>query len=178
MVSTRSVAASRGDRAQRGSTDLRLFVGLYPPGPVLQALPRRTDREHVTLAFLGEVDDPAPLRSGLERVAGLPAPRLRLAGAGRFRGSAVWLGLAGDLAALHALHAAVGEVVGEAGLRVDTGRWQPHLTVGRGRLPPDLLAYEGPEAAWHEVALVQSRLGHDGARHEKLSTYGLAVPGS
>lgn len=157
---------------------MRLFVGLYPPGPVVQALPRRTSREHVTLAFLGEVEDPAPLRSGLERVVGLPAPRLRLAGAGRFCGGAVWLGLAGDLGALHALHAVVSQAVGEAGLRVDAGRWQPHLTVGRGRPPPDLLTYEGPEAAWHEVALVESRLGRDEATHEKLATYGLAVPGS
>lgn len=153
---------------------MRLFVGLYPPQEVLAALPRRTGREHVTLAFLGEVPDPGPLLAALPAVRELPAPRLRLAGAGRFRGGAVWLGLHGDLPALRRVHATVQRAVTQAGLPVEPGTWRPHLTVGRGLLPPELSTYEGPPAVWRDVALVHSTLGRQGAVHGPLATWQLA----
>lgn len=155
---------------------MRLFVGLYPPQEALADLPQRSGREHVTLAFLGEVPDPAELLAELPSVQDLPAPRLRLAGAGRFRGGAVWLGLRGDLAALERLHARVREAVAAAGLPAPTGPWRPHLTVGRGHVLPALTAYEGPYALWRSVALVRSTLGRDGARHEPRATWYLGGP--
>ncbi len=163
-------------------------MGLRPPPPVLAhlraALPRdapplaptvrpaRPGQEHVTLAFLGDVDDPDPVRSAVAAAAALPAPRLRLAGAGRFGGSAVWLRLDGDLGRLHALAGAVQQAVRDAGVALQAGPWRPHLTVGRSRapVPPELSAYEGPYGLWDDLALVRST----GGRHTDLAAWRLA----
>lgn len=155
---------------------MRLFVGLYPPQAVLQDLPRRSGREHLTLAFLGEVDDPARLLVALGAVERHPAPLLRLAGAGRFRGGAVWLGLRGELDRLHRLHDAVQDAVEASGLPRAVEQWRPHLTIGRARaVPAALQSYEGPEAAWRDVALVHSTLTRQGAVHVPLRTWRLPL---
>ena len=167
-----------------------MFVALRPPPEVLAALwslrvagpglrATRHGQEHLTLAFLGEVEDPAALIGQLDAV--LPsatAPRLRLAGAGRFGGGAVWLGLRGELERLHHLQRSVTAAVERAGLALPSGRWRPHLTVGRGRLPEGLAAYQGPEGCWREVALVRSQLRADGAEHTPLREWMLATPHS
>ena len=153
---------------------MRLFVGLCPPQAVLQDLPRRTGREHLTLAFLGEVDDPARLLVALDVVERHRAPRLRLAGAGRFRGGAVWLGLRGELDRLPQLHDAVQDAVDAVGCPRPVDQWRPHLTIGRARaVPAGLHTYEGPEAAWPDVALVHSTLTRRGAVHLPLRTWHL-----
>ncbi|OIV36219.1 2'-5' RNA ligase, partial [Mangrovactinospora gilvigrisea] len=100
-----------------------------PPGPEL----RWTAREgwHLTLAFLGEVDEdrlPA-LEAGLAEEAARRSPlTLRLAGGGRFGGTVLWAGVEGDRAALGGLAAGVAEAVREAGLTVDDRPYTPHLT--------------------------------------------------
>ena len=168
---------------------MRLFVSLPPPEPVLAHLraqpappglrPARAGQEHVTLGFLGEVGDPAPLVARLdEPLPRLAAPRLRLSGAGRFGRGAVWLGVAGDLGALRALRRAVEQAVLEAGLPPlpgtgHPGAWRPHVTIGRGSVPEQLEAYDGQEAAWPEVALVRSTLLPQGAQHEVLHRWAL-----
>lgn len=152
---------------------MRLFLALYPPEDVLRSLPWRTGREHVTLAFLGEVADPSPLLPCLEAVERHPAPGSgwpALAGSGAGRSG--W-GLHGDLDRLEALHVEVQGAIAAAGLPVGPEPWRPHLTVGRGRVPSGLDAYEGPEAVWSRVALVHSAVTRHGAAHEPLRTYEL-----
>src|SRR5690606_4279651 len=69
----------RRDRPRPGGgTLMRLFVGVVPPEGVLDAIERlaRPDRPgvrwtrrqqwHVTLRFLGEVDDPDPVAAALD----------------------------------------------------------------------------------------------------------------
>src|SRR5579875_3756312 len=109
-------------------TPMRLFVALTPPAAVLDELEAATaplraqwrdlrwtsrDAWHVTLAFLGEVDEAAvtPLLPRLERAAGRhPRLGLALAGAGAFpqaaRARVLWSGLDGDRHELSALAAA------------------------------------------------------------------------
>lgn len=163
---------------------MRLFVSLVPPPEVVTALPAlpptvrpaAPGQAHVTLAFLGEVAGAEPVAVELAGVlAGRPAPRLRLSGAGTF-GRAVWLGVAGDLDVLARLAGAVQDAVRAAGVGLEARRWRPHLTVGRGRLPGELPAYEGPVATWGRVDLVRSHLSPEGARHEPLHTWRLADP--
>ncbi|MDX6228186.1 MAG: 2,3-cyclic 3-phosphodiesterase [Frankiales bacterium] len=157
---------------------MRLFVALVPPPVVLAALPpapaglRATPAAqlHLTLAFLGEVPSADGLLLGLEAVTGLAAPELRLAGSGSF-GSAVWLGVHGDLLSLRRLARTAQDVAGQCGVEVDRHQWRPHLTIGRGRVPAAFEAYEGPTARWGEVRLVRSRLGGGGARHETLAAW-------
>ena len=151
---------------------MRLFVALHPPAEVLAELPSPTGREHVTLAFLGEVPGPGPLLTTLPSVAQVPAPCVRLAGAGRFRAGAVWLGVHGDLAPLHA---AVQDALRRAGLPGDPAPWRAHLTIGRGGQVPDWAAsYDGRAALWRRVALVHSTRSDGALVHQPLGQWRLA----
>jgi 2'-5' RNA ligase len=162
---------------------VRLFVALRPPGPALRhlaaALPVRsagTDRWHLTLAFLGELGDRAPLRGPLRAAARTCRPlELRLEGSGAFRGSgAVWVGLGGEVDALLALQAAVAGACRTAGVPLEERPYRPHLTVGRRPAldPAALASYAGPAWTAHEVELVRSHLGRP-VRHEVLDRFPL-----
>jgi 2'-5' RNA ligase len=163
---------------------MRLFVALVPPPEVIADLPPvqegvrpvRPDQVHLTLAFLGELPSAQPIASGLDTALDGPAPRLQLAGAGRF-GTAVWLGLRGDLGRLAVLARLVQQVAIVAGVALERRPWQPHLTVGRVRgRPPTVIVpmhYVGPMATWTEVRLVRSELGPGSARHETLRSWHL-----
>ena len=143
---------------------MRLFVAVFPPAEVcwdlrhrLLAAGRRVrltpvERWHVTLAFLGEVaDDQQPeIERALDQVSVPRGTELRLRGGGRF-GQALWAGVDGDLARLHA------DVC--AGLGLPEREFVPHLTVAY-RDDPALRAtlhdYAGPAWPLHDIALVRS----------------------
>lgn len=145
---------------------------------------------HLTLVFLGEVaDDRAAgagtaLRAGVAawQATGKPAPRLRLAGGGRFgrrRSTVLWVGLAGDLDGLSSLGRAVRRELRRARFPVDRKPFRPHLTLARpgDRLTGEELAadvsalggYEGPEWTMMAVQLVHSTLGPKPA-HQTVAT--------
>lgn len=91
----------------------------------------RSDKLHITLEFLGNPADPSAFAPKVDALAAQASPfSLSLHGAGVFvteRAPAVlWLGIAGDLAALHALHG-----------RATPGDrpFTPHLTLGRAHTP-------------------------------------------
>ena len=155
---------------------MRTFVAVRPPAPAvahlqsqLERWPSAPERWHVTLAFLGEVDEPRRLAAPLAAVcADAPPLQLSLTGSGTFgRGGPVWVGLDGDVAALTALAQEVGRACRRAGVAVDRRPYRPHLTVGRGRRPdPRVLAsYAGPVWQADEVELVVSHLSR-WVRHE------------
>ncbi len=185
----------------------RLFVAVYPPEPALAHLaavvagthlgraeaagvnvrlaPR--DRWHITLAFLGEVGAarvPDAQDALGKAVAGwqAAAPRLRLAGGGRFgrgRFTIVWTGIAGDLAPMTDLAKAVRRQLKRARLPFDPKPFRPHLTLARpsGRLSPTEVAadlatlggYQGPPWTVDELRLVRSHMGPDPA-YEQLAS--------
>jgi 2'-5' RNA ligase len=148
------------------------------PGEALRWLPR--PQWHVTLQFLGPVDDAEHLAAALEPVL---ATRTRctaqLAGGGAFptprRATVLWIGVepAGALAGLAATVTAVTAVTAELGHVTEPRRYHPHLTVARAARPRpmtravDALGADpvGPPWTVAEVALVQSDLRPDGARH-------------
>ena len=169
---------------------MRLFVAISPPPTVLDELDARleplragrhdlrwTNREawHVTLAFLGQVDEAAAARllPRLERAAHRHAEfRIAFAGAGAFpaatRANVLWSGLSGDRGALGRLAESVAAGARRAGAPPpDKGRrFQPHLTLARCRMPVDvtelvaaLSDYQGPPWTAGRVHLVRSRLG-------------------
>jgi 2'-5' RNA ligase len=169
---------------------MRLFVAIAPPPGVLDELDalaaplrsargdlRWTSREawHVTLAFLGEVDETALalLLPRLERAAHRHNEiRLAFAGAGAFpapqRANVLWSGLSGDRHALGNLAASVAAGASRAGATPpDKGRrFQPHLTLARCRLPADvsgivaaLADYQGQAWSLDRIHLVRSHLG-------------------
>lgn len=103
---------------------MRLFVALRPPPEAVADLrarlpqwPSRPEQWHVTLAFLGETD-PEPVDEALGRhLDRCRAFDLRLEGSGAFgRNGAVWIGVGGDVPALHELAATVAEAARNAGV--------------------------------------------------------------
>jgi 2'-5' RNA ligase len=169
---------------------MRLFLAIAPPAAVLDELDalvgplrarqhdlRWTDRGawHVTLAFLGQVDEPtaARLLPPLELAARRHHQvRLAFSGAGAFpaadRANVLWSGLSGDCAALAQL--AESMAAGASGVGTpppDKGRrFQPHLTLARCRLPADVTGLVAALAGYHgqpwtadRIHLVRSRLG-------------------
>jgi RNA 2',3'-cyclic 3'-phosphodiesterase len=177
-------------RAATTGEAMRLFVAIAPPPGVLDELdalvaPLRTARTdlrwtsreawHVTLAFLGEVDELGLTRlmPRLERAARRHHEiRLAFAGAGAFpgahRANVLWSGLSGDRRALGHLAESVAAGASRAGATPpDKGRrFQPHLTLARCRLPADvsgivaaLAGYQGQTWSVDRIHLVRSRLG-------------------
>jgi 2'-5' RNA ligase len=169
---------------------MRLFVAVAPPPAVLDELDalagplraRRLDLRwtsieawHVTLAFLGQVDESAAARllPRLERAARRHhAFRLAFCGAGAFpvpaRANVLWSGLSGDKRALAHLAESVAAGARRAGAPPpDKGRrFQPHLTLARCRMPADvtelvaaLAGYQGQPWTADRIHLVRSRLG-------------------
>lgn len=157
------------------------------------------ERWHLTMAFLGDVD-PARLPDTLDAlgraVAGWReaasaggrnghAPRLRLAGGGRFgrgRFTIMWAGIGGDVALLGELARSVRRQLKRARLPFDDKPFRPHLTLARpsGRLTPAevaadlavLRAYQGPFWTVQELRLVRSHLGPNPV-HEQLARFEL-----
>ncbi|MCP9953236.1 RNA 2',3'-cyclic phosphodiesterase [Actinomadura madurae] len=186
---------------------MRLFVALVPPPDVLDELEEavrphadavpglrwiRRDLMHVTLTFLGEVDDRTleRLLPRLERAVGRhERMALSLAGAGAFPGSGaharvLWTGLYGDrrrLARLAASTTAAGRRVGT--LPDKHKGFRPHMTLARTRRPVDvrnlieaLSSFAGASWTAESVHLMRSRLpGKDYSQvtYEPLKTWSL-----
>jgi RNA 2',3'-cyclic 3'-phosphodiesterase len=185
---------------------LRLFVAVVPPLAVLEELeaavaPLRpgwpalrwtgTSAWHLTLAFLGEVDEDtaAALGPRMERAASRhPALPVSFAGSGAFPGPArarvLWTGVRGDRRALEALARSVAAGARRAGAPPpDEGRrFRPHLTLARCREPADvsvlvaqLSGYAGQPWTAQEIRLIRSSPGEPGAgpRYETVGSWPL-----
>lgn len=158
---------------------MRLFVSLRPPPVAIEHLraqrpqwPTDPARWHVTLAFLGDDAQPAPVHRSLSaRLAGRPRLDLRLEGSGSFGRGPLWIGVGGDLTGLHELAAVVAAAAREAGVTLVDRPYRPHLTVGRR--VPDMPGYRGPQWRATEVELVRSDL-RPRVVHAVLERYPLA----
>jgi RNA 2',3'-cyclic 3'-phosphodiesterase len=201
------VGRTGGSRASSGDL-MRLFVAIAPPPAVLDELDalagplratrpdlRWTSREawHVTLAFLGHVDEAAVgrLLPRLERAAQRHhCFRLAFCGAGAFpsagRANVLWSGLSGDRGALAHLAESVTAGASRAGAPPpDKGRrFQPHVTLARCRMPADvtelvaaLAGFQGQAWTADRVHLVRSRLGAtEQPRYTTLASWPLRAP--
>lgn len=184
---------------------MRLFFGIELPPDARAALgrtrPNGTHADdhgyrwvdpallHVTLAFLGE-QPPAALESlrtvGRETAAqwrGGPV-ELALAGFGAFgprrAPRALWAGLAGDLAGLAGLQAALAQRLRSLGVRLDDRPFAPHVTLARRRDGPPATTLPWPPAAGPPLAfpaedfcLFDSQLAPTGPRYTVLDRFPL-----
>ncbi|MCR9246644.1 MAG: RNA 2',3'-cyclic phosphodiesterase [bacterium] len=133
---------------------MRCFLALDLPLPVRNYLAKTARSElqkgtikfvppehiHLTLAFVGEVDDDTA--RGLEAIvdaAELSPMQFALAGLGHFppRGAprVVWAGLAGDIDALTRLQGEVTAAITDLGIELDRRPFSPHVTLGRVKSP-------------------------------------------
>jgi 2'-5' RNA ligase len=159
----------------------RLFIAVWPPEEViaeLTALPRKDQRGvrfvppeswHVTLRFLGEADPNAVVDA--------------LAGA-TFAGARAVLGpgvdVLGERALVVPVHGVDQLAADVAARTVRIGerterRFVGHLTLARlkpaAAMPRAIGAYVSDAFDVDEIALVQSRMGPQGARYETLTTW-------
>lgn len=167
---------------------MRLFICVWPPAGVLDALDevvagcragapegvRWVAREkwHVTLHFLGDVPDPAPVEAALA-VASLPAAvDAELGPAVELLGRQV---VSAPVRGLEALAGAVLDAVGPLGEPREDWPFRGHVTLarlgGRGRRAGRLACLGTPVVGkWTVggIALVRSHLGAGPARYEDL----------
>lgn len=152
---------------------MRLFSALVPPDDVLASLRaelagRTTtgalrwstpEQWHVTLGFYGPDDEASRTAWLRERLRRAPAPSLRLAGSGTFRG-VVWLGVSGT---------GVTELAARVRSEEDADRFREfrgHLTVARGSEAAalagcrrELSGYVSPRWTAREAVLLRSDPG-------------------
>jgi len=98
----------------------------------------RPEGIHLTLKFLGEVDEPRipEIMDSLARaIGGAGGFRLEVVGVGAFpspkNARVVWIGVSGDLERLLALQASVEEAMAGLGMEREDRMFTPHLTLGR-----------------------------------------------
>ena len=122
---------------------MRLFVAIRPSPAVrdvlldAEAALRRQGRGtftrpenlHLTLAFLGEVEDPASVREALAAACTGGAFSLTVGGLGRFE-DLWWAGIR-DNERLEALALRVQNALRQAGFSVERRPWRPHITLVR-----------------------------------------------
>lgn len=182
---------------------MRLFVALVPPPRALSELetalaPLRTgwpdlrwnsaDAWHITLAFLGEVDESVvePLAVRLGRAAARHRRTgATIGGAGAFPSAAkarvLWAGIQADHEALTRLAWSVAAAARRAGAPPpqEDKQFRPHLTIGRSRQPADLRplisqlsGFAGGSWTADQVELVRSHPGPR-PRYETLGSWPL-----
>jgi 2'-5' RNA ligase len=147
----------------------------------------RPDQRHVTLQFLGRVDEPNSVADSVAESVRRIAPfGLVLGGAGAFpsarRASVLWLGVTTGADALADLAGAISEATAPLGFPVDDRPFLPHLTMARSARARDLRATvaalndgpAGPSFTVDQVVLFDSDTRADGALHTERARFGLA----
>lgn len=174
---------------------MRLFIAIELPENVKKALAKvRVDipgarwvpaeQIHLTLAFLGEVDE-ITLTRLIEALGRIRTPEFQLcfSGSGCFpnlhRPRVLWLGLKQD-AHLLDLACRVREAVQACGILQDDRPFSPHITLARLKLSPSGEFYEfiestkTPKIPSHwvgEFTLFQSRITQQGAVHIPVRSF-------
>ncbi len=171
----------------------RAFLAVAPPPAVLRwtesvaESARRIDdglrwcapgQQHLTLQFLGRVDDVESLaESVVESVRGIAPFALALGGAGAFpsppRASVVWLAVSTGAAELGALAGAIGAATARLGFAAADRPFRPHLTLARANAAHDArdvverlcAGPAGPRFTVDRVVLFDSDTRPDGAVH-------------
>lgn len=175
---------------------LRLFVGIDLPFPIRERLSLLAaglpgarwlapESYHVTLAFIGEVNEAKAesLHEELCVVAGKPFA-LEINGVGSFESKgklrALWAGVALS-EPLTILQGRIAGACDRAGVDIEKRKFKPHVTLARfSEQPPraklgDWLAanslFRLEPLAVTSFVLFQSRLGREGAHYEALERY-------
>ncbi|KQM63442.1 2'-5' RNA ligase [Sphingomonas sp. Leaf17] len=180
----------------------RLFVALRPPPDIrlslsatMAGVPTARWQDdahlHLTLRYVGPVERPVAEDLAVALAAiHAPAPKVALAGVGRFekrgRTDSLWAGIAPRDALTH-LHHKVEQAVRRVGLPADPRAFLPHITVARlargagveheiaGWLL-DHAALASPAFTLPHLVLYESHLGSEGATYDAIARWPLDPP--
>ncbi len=167
------------------SVEARLALEDRLAGHVIPGRPVPPENWHLTLRFLGSVDEVTYERfvAALDSMDLGRVLDLRLSALGAFpnprRATVLWAGLSGGEEELAALAELAEEAAQEAGLEPEERPFRAHLTLSRIRPQIDvseLLAAVGEvDIAWRcdTVVVFRSHLGQGGARYEALESLSL-----
>lgn len=181
---------------------MRLFIAIFPPPDAQHAAyraadPLRTGRDnvawvkrenlHYTVRFLGECDEAGMTRAttAMREAAASRAPfGAAIGGFGAFpnakRARVLWLGSLQGAEPMRLLASALEASLARHGFDAAEQPFEPHLTVGRVRMPGDWTTrlIDAPTVesrfAVDRLRLVQSRLGRGGSLYEVVAEAELA----
>lgn len=172
----------------------RLFFALWPDAPARAALARlaldvaqaahgrapRADNLHVTLAFLGSVDDADVARAvaaGMRAAAAAGAFDVALARLGGTRRGIAWCAPAVVPTGLGRLHEALAAALHEAGFATEARSFRPHVTLARDCAGPLRRAPLPAPIGWRAdaLALVASTPAPGGSHYRDLARWPLAA---
>lgn len=173
----------RSHLAERLERDRRTLAGRIPDD--VRWTP--SERWHITLAFVGDVDAEAAEKGSTVLADVLEHERpasVALVGCAMFGGTVLHVPVLGRDGALTMLATRTREVLASVGVTCDARPFRPHVTVGRLRRPAPgtrrvvaaLADYVGPEWTVDRVHVVQSVLGTE-PEYRTLST-AIVGPGS
>jgi 2'-5' RNA ligase len=160
-------------------------LGLHATLPRLPGRPVAPANLHVTLRFLGDVDEVTRDRLSAALVeSNLGGPfEIRLGEMGAFprpaKASVLWISLAAGKQSLLRLNGVVEEACDASGLEPEDRPFAPHLTISRIRpevdVRPLLLSYRAEPIRWRAsvLTLFESRLGRGGATYRPLEEFPL-----
>lgn len=175
---------------------IRLFVGLRLPAAIrtqllalMGGIPGARWQDdgqlHITLRFIGEVDERAAEDAALALSAvHWPPVELALDGVGTFdsrgRINAVWAGVR-PREALAGLHRKIDQALVRAGQEPERRAYLPHVTLARMNTPSEGVArfveahagLASPAFTLAHFYLFESSLGHEGARYDVVERYAL-----
>jgi 2'-5' RNA ligase len=169
---------------------VRLFVAVWPPRDVVDALaglerPEQRgvrwttpDQWHVTLRFLGSMEDAEEGKGALARLVPVAGPNQPVAVAGpavaRLGPSILCMPVAG----LEDIAASVAAATAGVGERPPDRPFRGHITLARAKRGVDVRALSGQSfsEAWPvaEVTLVASETRPSGARYRAVAGYPIA----
>jgi RNA 2',3'-cyclic 3'-phosphodiesterase len=169
-------------RAAIASLQTRLKAALGDERSALKWI--RPEHMHLTLAFLGELED-GPARSMVEAM-GRPVPADRFAivfgGLGMFPSAGaprvLWLGVAAGASEVAVVQREVAARVTRRGITLERRPFHPHLTLARWRTSRPSDRRQVVPADWadevarievHQVSLIHSRLSRDGPTYASLA---------
>ncbi|MGH7162205.1 MAG: RNA 2',3'-cyclic phosphodiesterase [Planctomycetota bacterium] len=174
---------------------MRTFLAIPLPPPLREALAeaargvsglraQRPDTIHLTIRFLGEIEDPRPVVRAVAPVAAARPPfDLVLEGLGVFphprSARVLWVGLAEGEEEARALAALVETALRPLEMHPEERPWRGHVTLGRfrspGRVADGVLspARSFGRARADRLVLYRSTLGREGADHEPVESLSL-----
>lgn len=157
--------------------------------PRAKASWERAEKMHLTLKFLGDVEEKRfqSINKTVEMVASAFQPfEMSIEGTGAFPSRGIprvmWLGAKDDSGNLSRVQEKLEDEFARVGFKKETRAFHPHLTLARVRAPEDAkelreeherLDFKTPSFTVEEIVVMRSELSPSGSRYTKIAQHDL-----